>query len=98
MYSRRNGQERKDDQDQAEKEYVQCRNRIGNNTFHTFKIKKPPVNKRFIKKDYTVRSFLTEFIKGLNQVFGNHFSGPAFNMVSFDHMNELSISEKGHAR
>jgi hypothetical protein len=38
----------KDNQGQAEKEYVHCRKRIGNNTFHAFKIKKPPVNKRFI--------------------------------------------------
>jgi hypothetical protein len=38
----------KDHKGQAEKQDVHCRKRIGNNTFHTFKIKKPPVNKRFI--------------------------------------------------
>jgi hypothetical protein len=37
--------------------------------------------------------FLTIFVKGSDQVVGNHLCRTAFNMMTFNHMNQLTIFE-----
>jgi hypothetical protein len=47
---------------------------------------------------YIILWGLTIFVKCRNQVVGDHLGGPAFNMMTFNHMNQLTVFKQGYSR